>query len=79
MNNEQMERFLAASKAGLKPEWYYYDFESGKDITEGDITKLLRVARAVKAYWGMYPDVSQEYTNAQHAVAKALVEVEHLL
>ena len=83
MNNEQMEQFKAAKRAGLNPKWYYHDFESGKDVIEYDIPKLLRVARVVKAWINLYNDGPlpnfASWREAEKEIEAALKEVEHLL
>lgn len=60
-----------------EPEWMrkIFDREVEPEVI-GDsiavIMALMRVARAVKAYWYMSPDTSPEYTDAQFEVAEAL-------
>ena len=86
MNNEQMEQFKAAKRAGLNPKWYYHDFESGKDVIEYDIPKLLRVARIARELddKGMIIHVpkvmgTHDTTTPYLEFRYALQEAEHLL
>lgn len=85
MSKEQpyIDEYIKAKKAGISVEWYYHDFESGKDIIEDEIPALLRVARAAEELIAKEePAINYEGHESHWPFAKldkALKEVEHLL